>query len=50
MKMSKRQGENAEWGGNGKVPTYLEGGIARLELGTKNARKSIGDDEIDDNI
>jgi hypothetical protein len=32
LRMSRRKGGNAEWGGNEKVPKYLEDTLARLEL------------------
>ena len=46
LRMSRRQGGNAEWGGNEKVPKYLEDKIARLELATRIARESMGDDDL----
>ncbi len=42
LRMSRRQGGNAESGGNEKVLKYLEDKIARLELATRNKGKVWG--------
>jgi hypothetical protein len=49
LRMSRRKGGNAEWGGNEKVPKYLEDTLVRLEQLTRNLNGNIGDEELDGN-
>ena len=49
LRMSRRKGGNAEWGGNEKIPKYFEDTLARLELLTRNLNGNIGDEELDGN-
>ena len=45
VKLSKQQDRNAGMGKNDVVPKYIEDTIARLELATRRARESAGEED-----